>query len=236
MSLCLCTFLWRLCWLLWSLPHLRKLCRTVCESRGACCTIRLPRLLRKPPYVVILCTLPWSNGAFSLPLLIDIERTYGKRKAIAKRTSLLPPGSNNKGDDPAESSTIPSTVFNLPLQSDGYIPIPDIPGDSTTTDTDPETETEIEELAPNVAKAKHFSKRALSKLSRHQPNLSIESATSSDGLVRYGTSTSSQNASNRPRSTKVGILQKNKALSQHDLFNKYFRRDAVVLRNVDLLR
>ena len=27
-----------------------------------------------------------------------------------------------------------------------------------------------------------------------------------------------------------------KTLSQHDLLNKYFRRDALVLRNVDLLR
>ena len=82
-----------------------------------------------------------------MSLLIDVERTYGKRKAIAKHTPLLPPSSDRGGDDPAESSTIPSTVCNLPLQSDDYIPTPDIPGDSTTTDSDPVTETE--ELAPS---------------------------------------------------------------------------------------
>ena len=35
---------------------------------------------------------------------------------------------------------------------------------------------------------------------------------------------------------EVGTPQKSKTLSQHDLLNKYFRRDALVLRNVDLLR
>jgi phosphatidylethanolamine N-methyltransferase len=33
-----------------------------------------------------------------------------------------------------------------------------------------------------------------------------------------------------------GNGRKKRGLSQHDLLNKYFRRDAVVLRNVDLLR
>lgn len=159
---------------------------------------------------------------------------YGTRKAIAKRTPLLPPGSNNQDDGPVESSTISSMVSNPPLQSDGYVPSPAIPGDSTTTDA--ETETETEEPLPPVAKAKHFSNRTLSKLLRHQSNLSIESATSSDGHVEYGTSANNQNVSFGPRSTKIGIPQKSKALSQHDLLNKYFRRDAVVLRNVDLLR
>lgn len=35
---------------------------------------------------------------------------------------------------------------------------------------------------------------------------------------------------------EVGKQQKSKTISQHDLLNKYFRRDALVLRNVDLLR
>ena len=159
---------------------------------------------------------------------------YGKPKAIAKRTPLLPPGSNNGENGPVESITIPSMVSNPPLQLDGYMPTSAIPGDNTT-DTDPCTETEIEE-PPTVAKAKRFSNKALSRLKRHQPNLSTESATSSDGHVEYGTSTSTQNASIRPRSTRVGAPHKRKALSQHDLLNKYFRRDAVILRNIDLLR
>ena len=156
---------------------------------------------------------------------------YGKRKAIAKRTPLSPFGSNNKDMESSINSLKAST---LPLQPDGYMPIPAIPKDNTTTDTEEaESETEVEEPLP---KAEHFSNIALSKLSRHQQNLSTESATSSDGHVENRTSGDNQSASSRPRSAKVGTPQKSKTLSQHDLLNKYFRRDALVLRNVDLLR
>ena len=173
--------------------------------------------------------VPSYHGHFSF-LLIDIERMYGKRKAIAKRTPLSPSGSNDKD---VESSVKTSNPL---LQ-----PIPAIPKGNMTTDTEePESETEVEELLP---KAKHFSNIALSKLSRHQQNLSIESATSSDGHVGNGTcadnrsaSSGPRSASSGPRSAKVGTPQKSKTLSQHDLLNKYFRRDAIVLRNVDLLR
>ena len=175
------------------------------------------------------CVPSYHNLIGHFPFLsIDIERMYGKRKAIAKRTPLLPSCSNNKD---VES---PIKASNLPLQPDGYMPISAIPKGNMTTDTeDPESETEVEEPSP---KAKHFSNIALSKLSRHQQNLSIESATSSDGHVENGPSTHNQSASSRPWSAKVGTPQKSKTLSQHDLLNKYFRRDAIVLRNVDLLR
>ena len=155
---------------------------------------------------------------------------YGKRKAIAKRTPLPPSDSNNKN---VESSIDSLKASNPPLPPDGYMPISATPKGNMTTDTEePESETEVEELLP---KAKHFSNLALSKLSRHQQNLSIESATSSDGHVENRTS-DNQSASSRPWSVKAGTPQKSKTLSQHDLLNKYFRRDAIVLRNVDLLR
>lgn len=164
-------------------------------------------------------------------LLIDIERMYGKRKAIAKRTPLSPSGSDIKN---VESSINSLKASNLPPQPDDYIPIPAIPEGNMTTDTEElESETEVEEVLP---KAKHFSNLALSKLSRHQQNLSMESATSSDGHMENRTSGDNQRASSRPWSAKVGTPQKSKTLSQHDLLNKYFRRDALVLRNVDLLR
>lgn len=158
---------------------------------------------------------------------------YGKRKAIAKRTPLFPSGSNNEDDGPVELTTITSTVSNLPPHSNGYMSTPAITEGETATDTERETETEFEEFLPPTAKASHFSNM---KLSRHQPNLSIESASSLNDHVEYGTFISSPSTSVRPRSTKVGAPQKRKVLSQHDLLNKYFRRDAVVLRHVDLLR
>lgn len=148
---------------------------------------------------------------------------YGKRKAIAKRTPLSPPGSNIKD---VESSINPS---NQPLQPDGYTPIPAIPKGIMGTDAEePGSETEVEELLPKAKNMTH---------SRHQQNLSVESTTSSDGgHVENRPSTDNQSVSSRPWSAKVGTRQKRKALSQHDLLNKYFRRDALVLRNVDLLR
>jgi phosphatidylethanolamine N-methyltransferase len=155
---------------------------------------------------------------------------YGKRKAIAKRTPL-PSGSDSKD---VELSINSSKASNLALQPDGDMPIPAIRKGNMTTDTEEaESETEVEELLP---KAKHISNIALSKLSRHQQNMSAESATSSDGHVGNRTSADNQCTSSRPWSAKVGTAQKSKTLSQHDLLNKYFRRDALVLRNVDLLR
>lgn len=92
-------------------------------------------------------------------------------------------------------------------------------GDSATTETELETETEVEEdlgpvgvNLPNVTKP---SSTIIPKHYRHQPQSSIASSISSH----------------------VGsIHQKKKSLSQHDLLNKYFRRDVVVFRNLDLLR
>lgn len=78
----------------------------------------------------------------------------------------------------------------------------------TATETELETETETE--APAGSR-----KRCRSK--RQQRDSSSSSST--DGQCSEYCST--------PRT---------KAISQHDLFNKYFRRDTVILKNVDLLR
>ena len=161
---------------------------------------------------------------------------YGKRKVIPKRTPLPPSGLKNGDDGPVQSSTIPSTVRNLPLQTDCDMSTPGVTEGDSATDTELDTETEIEELTPTTAEANRLSNLKLSKASRHQPSSSTESTTSSNEYVKYASSICSQNTSVRPKSTKVGTQQRRKVLSQHDLLNKYFRRDAVVLRNIDLLR
>jgi phosphatidylethanolamine N-methyltransferase len=60
-----------------------------------------------------------------------------------------------------------------------------------------------------------------------------EMSTSSRKRARskYQDSTSGSSGTGRSNS----IPQK-KVVSQHDLFNKYFRRDTVILKNIDLLR
>ncbi|KAF8816890.1 phosphatidylethanolamine N-methyltransferase [Phlegmacium glaucopus] len=182
-------------------------------------------------YAVLFVSLAAHAAQFAFLVFFEnphIERMYGKRKVIAKRTPLFPSVSNKKDDGPVESSTTPPTASNLPLQSDCYMSMstPAATEGDTATDTELDTETEIEELVPTTTKANHFSNLNLSKVSRH---LSIESTTSSGRGTPIDTSV-------WPRTTKVGTPQSRKVLSQHDLFNKYFRRDTVVLRNVDLLR
>lgn len=162
-------------------------------------------------------------------MLVDIERMYGKRKAIAKRTPLFPSDPNSKENSPKESSKIP---FILPPQSTGYITSPAVTEGDTTTDTELETETEIEELLHTTVKTDRFSNMKLTKLSRH---LSIETIKSVNKHVEHA-SIGNRNASVRPRSTKMGTPQRRNFLSEHDLLNKYFRRDTVVLRHMDLLR
>ena len=72
-----------------------------------------------------------------------------------------------------------------------------------------------------------FRENALRGLSRHRKTLSADSATSSSGDITPLQTLGSNKIFSRPRT---------KSVSQHDLLNKYFKRDAVVLRNVDLLR
>lgn len=86
-------------------------------------------------------------------------------------------------------------------------PVPAMTDDETTTDTELETETEVEAEAEMPTSSR---KRARSK---------------------YQDSTSGSSGTGRSNSTP-----QKKVVSQHDLFNKYFRRDTVILKNIDLLR
>ena len=105
------------------------------------------------------------------------------------------------------SSTSTPAQNATPEASTSRAPTPGITEADTATET--ELETEVEDAVEPRPSA--FQKRAKT---RHVPTLSTDSAVA-DGDVP---------------------LQRRAAVSQHDLFNKYFRRDAVVLRNVDILR
>jgi len=76
------------------------------------------------------------------------------------------------------------------------------------TETEPETETETEEGPDHVK---------------------------SPSQGRYNTSSKRHPASLKasPNGDPVG---RKKVLSQHDLLNRYFRRDTVIVKNLDLLR
>lgn len=79
--------------------------------------------------------------------------------------------------------------------------------------TDDETATDTELETETEAEPVDCQERVRSKHQRN-PSSSSSSGTSLPSLNRY----------------------QKKAVSQHDLFNKYFRRDTVILKNIDLLR
>ncbi|PFH50210.1 hypothetical protein AMATHDRAFT_4210 [Amanita thiersii Skay4041] len=84
--------------------------------------------------------------------------------------------------------------------------VPAMTDGETATETEIETETEMETIPCERAK--------------HRTNSSISSSLSAEQIQGSGRRRAHQKES----------------LSQHDLFNKYFRRDTVILKNLDLLR
>lgn len=146
---------------------------------------------------------------------LDIERFYGQPKAIAKRTPIV----TKKSSDRSEAVNPEPSTSTAPTSS-SYPPTPAITEGDTATDTELETEVE-DDVSPLVPGPSRTGKAKLTNgnVKRHQQTFSMDSTISSNGAL-----------------VGAGGPQKRKAVSHHDLLNKYFRRDAVVLRNLDLLR
>jgi phosphatidylethanolamine N-methyltransferase len=178
---------------------------------------------------------------------------YGKRKAIAKRTPLFSSSGSALGSTVGTASASPSTippttptrlVYQDQEEHEQYHELRDVLSTpaategETATETETEPETEMDDqiqtqpqpqvlMNHDILPGRHSTQRKMqvppapkiSSKSRHQPQSSIASlaSVSSDAGVDNG-------------------ARKKRGMSQHDLLNKYFRRDAVVLRNVDLLR
>lgn len=167
--------------------------------------------------------LPHLRLSATLICHLDIERMYGKRKAIAKRTPLFPSNSKQKFFAPiaSQGSNSPSAVTSAtatPRPERGSLELlstPPVTEGETASETDLETETEFDVHTPPASKNKR-------KIAKHQVTPSNASS------VSFGSATSDHLSS---RSGPHG-----RGVSQHDLLNKYFRRDTVVFRNLDLLR
>jgi len=163
---------------------------------------------------------------------LDIERMYGQPKALAKRVPLVSSPAKQSSTNEA-TDTVQESVSSTPAATEG----------DTATETDLETETEIDEShIPAMGPESAFTKvNAVSKVSKHQPSLSMDSTISANGDIedngrRVPVVKSSRTSPRLSAIVPNGSSPKRKARSQHDLLNKYFRRDAVVLRNLDLLR
>ncbi|KAJ2919580.1 hypothetical protein MD484_g828, partial [Candolleomyces efflorescens] len=173
-------------------------------------------------YKVLFVSLAAHAAQFGFLLFFEnphIERNYGQKKPIAKR---IPISRSRASSAVAGPSTAVDTAAPAPAPESGaeYSTPAITEGDSATTESELETETEVEEdigpISVNMPNVTKPSSTIKPKHSRHQTQSSIASSISSHvGSVHQ---------------------KKEKSLSQHDLLNKYFRRDAVVFRNLDLLR
>ncbi|KAF7321133.1 Phosphatidylethanolamine N-methyltransferase [Mycena chlorophos] len=158
-------------------------------------------------YAVLFVSLAGHAAQFAFLVFFEnphIERMYGQRKAIAKRTPVQPRRKQSQSASAAPSP--PTASADTSPELDGYSEassIPSVTDGDTATETDLETETEGELGAPPVRAGRYR---------RHQSTTSVGSATSFEAPA------------------------KGKPMSQHDLFNKYFRRDAIIFKNIDLFR
>jgi phosphatidylethanolamine N-methyltransferase len=160
--------------------------------------------------------------------LLDIERTYGQRKLLAQRTPLM---QRLRKSEPIDKQDSPSESTNLrelgncrnisaacgssaisSYRDPAELMTPNVTEGETATDTELETETENENdvISSSRSIALLLAKRSLT------PRSSV-----------VGTSSS---ATRTPSPVYPALA------SQHDLMNSYFRKDALLLANIDLLR
>ncbi|KZT35944.1 hypothetical protein SISSUDRAFT_1008125 [Sistotremastrum suecicum HHB10207 ss-3] len=145
-------------------------------------------------YPVLFASLAAHACQFAFLVFFEnphIERMYGQRKLLAKRTPLSRPESYPESDLKSRPlARTSSQVSDTPSFTDG----------ETATETETETESNIH--SPG-----------------HSPSSSVsrERSTSSekDPLIK------------RTRT---------KSVNQHDLLNRYFRKDVIGFKNIDLLR
>ncbi|KAJ7203599.1 phospholipid methyltransferase-domain-containing protein [Mycena pura] len=151
-------------------------------------------------YAVLFASLAGHAAQFGFLVCFEnphIERAYGQRKAIGKRTPVRP-----RVSPVASTSATPPIASTSCATLDGYASsTPSATEGDTATETELETETEDGEIHAPAARR-----------SGHQPKPSDASSAS------------------------VSLPKKKKAISQHDLFTKYFRRDTIILKNIDLFR
>lgn len=154
-----------------------------------------------------------------LTIFLDIERTYGQRKPIAQRTPFLSSGAAKaalpKSSSPLATSaqSTPDVVQRRRQQSD----LDDILSTPCATEGDTATETEFDTEVEDV----HMDPVTIGKIAKGQISMPLSS---NSGASTPGDGPATLMSGGR------------KVLSQHDLLNRYFRRDAVVFYNVDVFR
>lgn len=137
----------------------------------------------------------------------DIERTYGQRKLLAQRTPFVPAASRKTADN---DTPVKDHIRSASLSSTMSL-------DSTTPSaTEGESATETDGPVTDSDSGTENEARSLTRRRKTR----ADSDTRLSTLSTFGTNVS------RDKSP----------VSQHDLFNRYFRKDVVLFYNLDPLR
>ncbi|KAF4586330.1 phosphatidylethanolamine N-methyltransferase [Pleurotus pulmonarius] len=178
-------------------------------------------------YAVLFVSLAAHAAQFGFLVTFEnphIERTYGQRKPIAQRTPFLPSAASKaalpKASSPKSSSPLATSTHSMPdgpqrrrQPSD----LDDVLSTPCATEGDTATETELDTEVEDV----HMDPVTIGKIAKGQISMPLSPIS--------GTST--------PGDGPTTLLSGGrKVLSQHDLLNRYFRRDAVAFYNVDVFR
>lgn len=143
----------------------------------------------------------------------DIERTYGQRKLLAHRTPLFPTATPKaSAQQVSDNHTRKASAISA---ASAELSTPSVTEGESAAETDgPQTEYEDESDTENETPG--------AIMSRRKGRQTSSSSYASEPVSRA-------NDFNAPRRNKSPV-------SQHDLFNRYFRKDAILLHNIDLLR
>ncbi|KAJ8519288.1 hypothetical protein ONZ45_g3737 [Pleurotus djamor] len=181
-------------------------------------------------YAVLFVSLIAHAAQFGFLVTFEnphIERTYGQRKLIALRTPVpqsQKAASSLANATPRPPSQQPATAAAAAEARSDFEDILSTPcateGD-TATDTELDTEVEQDDVAPtDIMRQDKKDKIGMASVGKE-----------------YATAFSVISEASTPRSGQATPASDGrKQVSQHDLFHKYFRRDAVVFVNLDLFR
>jgi phosphatidylethanolamine N-methyltransferase len=142
---------------------------------------------------------------------VDIERTYGQRKLLAQRLPIMPRHKKSGSTDEQLASPVPGT------RNRGHVPTGSVSSISsfTSDQTDPSTPAPTEGDTATEAELETEGgtdvETNITPPSR-RTTLPVEQPPLPDG--------------NTPATPA----------SQHDLMNSYFRKDTLLISNIDLLR
>jgi phosphatidylethanolamine N-methyltransferase len=170
---------------------------------------------------ILVSSFSYNLSQWLDQLLTDIERTYGQRKLLAQRVPLMPRSRKSVPTDPlGEAASAPSSGRSKSgsissTSSDCQAFVPSYFSTAALREADMATETDETEM---------------------ENESEVCSPTSPSNDLNGGKSLlSSASFISKPKKPWPPSSYQPPA-SQHDLMNSYFRKDALLLSNIDLLR